>query len=122
ADRAGLMLRRPFETDKVPVVMVHGLMSSHLAWVPMVNELLRDPQINQRYQFFLYMYPTGVPIPIAAAGLRDSLLEAEKTFETPQNALTFRQMVLLGHSMGGLLGHAMAVNSGNHFWALYSDR
>jgi triacylglycerol esterase/lipase EstA (alpha/beta hydrolase family) len=122
SDRAGLMLLRPFEADKVPVVMVHGLMSSPLAWVPMVNELLRDPQINQRYQFFLYMYPTGVPIPIAAAGLRDSLLEAEKTFETPQNRQTFRQMVLLGHSMGGLLSHAMAVNSGNQFWALYSDR
>ncbi len=122
ADRAGLMLLRPFEPDKVPVVMVHGLMSTPLAWVPMVNELLRDPLVNQRYQFMLYMYPTGVPIPIAAAGLRDALLEAEKTFETPQNRQTFRQMVLLGHSMGGLLSHAMAVRSADHFWALNTDR
>ena len=43
----------------------------------MINELLRDPAIQQRYQFMLYMYPTGVPIPIAAAVLRESLREAE---------------------------------------------
>ena len=53
--------------------MVHGLISSPLAWIPMIDELLRDPEIQQRYQFLLYMYPTGVPIPIAAASLRDSL-------------------------------------------------
>ncbi len=80
ADRAGLMLIRPYEPGKIPVVMVHGLMSSPLAWIPMLNELLRDPKINQNYQFLLYLYPTGMPIPIAAAGLRDSLEEARAQF------------------------------------------
>jgi hypothetical protein len=42
AGRAGLMLLRPYEPDKIPVVMVHGLISSPLAWIPMLNELLRD--------------------------------------------------------------------------------
>jgi pimeloyl-ACP methyl ester carboxylesterase len=121
-ERAGLMLLRPYEPQKIPVVMVHGLMSSPLAWIPMVNELLRDPQIHQRYQFFLYLYPTGMPIPIASAGLRQALKDAQTTFETPENRDSFRSMVLLGHSMGGLLSHAMAVRSGSHFWSLYSDR
>jgi hypothetical protein len=31
-------------------------------------------------------------------------------------------MVLLGHSMGGLLSHAMSLHSGNRFWELNSDR
>jgi hypothetical protein len=31
-------------------------------------------------------------------------------------------MVLLGHSMGGLLSHAVAADSGNKFWELNSDR
>ena len=31
-------------------------------------------------------------------------------------------MVLLGHSMGGLLSHMMAVSSGDELWRLYSDR
>ena len=123
AGRAGLMLLRPYEPGKIPVVMVHGLASSPLAWIPMLNELLRDPQIQQRYQFLLYLYPTGVPFPIAAAGLRETLREARAgvrpaTGDDP----AFGQMVLLGHSMGGLLSHAMAVDSGTKFWELNTDR
>ena len=120
AGRAGLMLIRPYEPGKVPVVMVHGLASSPLAWVAMVNDLLLDPRIQERYQFMLYMYPTGIPIPIAAAGLRDTLQQAEQTFrlEDGRPDPAFYKMVLLGHSMGGLLSHAMAVDSDQKFWEL----
>jgi hypothetical protein len=69
ATRSGLLLIRPYEPDKIPVVMVHGLLSSPLAWIPMLNELLRDPAIQERYQFMLYLYPTGMPLPIAASGV-----------------------------------------------------
>ena len=90
AGRAGLMLIRPYEPGKIPVVMVHGLASSPLAWVAMVNDLLRDPRIQERYQFMLYMYPTGIPIPIAAAGLRETLGQAEETFRLPDGRPTRR--------------------------------
>ncbi len=119
--RANLMLLRPYEPGKIPVVMVHGLISSPLAWIPMINELLRDPVVHQRYQFMLYMYPTGVPLPIAAAGLRESLLEARQMYDPDGHDPKFEEMVLIGHSMGGLLSHAMAVNSGEKFWQLNSD-
>jgi len=124
AGRAGLMTLRPYEPDKIPVVMVHGLASSPLAWIPMLNELLRDPKIQERYQFLLYVYPTGVGLPIAASGLRDALTEAEAVFDQPGSTADheFRRMVLLGHSMGGLLSHAMAVDSEDQFWALNSFR
>ena len=42
----------------------------------MLNELLHDPKIQQNYQFLLYMYPTGVPLPIAAAPGGDSLQQS----------------------------------------------
>ncbi len=122
AERSGLMLIRPYEPGKIPVVMVHGLASSPLAWIPMLNELFRDTKIQERYQFFLYLYPTGVPIPIAAAGLRDSLVNAQRELDPQGLDPAFGKMVLIGHSMGGILSHAMAVSSGNHFWELYSDR
>ncbi len=122
AGRAGLMLVRPYEPGKIPVVMVHGLASSPLAWVPMLNDLLSDPKIQQNYQFMLYLYPTGIPVPIAAAGLRDTLREAEATFNPGGTDPAFARMVLLGHSMGGLLSHAMAVRSDDRFWELNSDR
>ncbi len=121
-DRAGLMLLRPYEPNKIPIVMVHGLGSSPLAWIPMVNDLLRDPRIYQNYQFMLYMYPTGVPLPIATAGLRESLRQAEALFNPGGNDPKFSQMVLLGHSMGGLLSHSMVVSSEDKWWRLSSDR
>jgi len=120
-DRAGLMLIRPYERGKIPVVMVHGLASTPLAWIPMLNELLYDPRVQERYQFMLYLYPTGVPFPIAAAGLRETLMEAEKVFNPDGSDPTFGRMVLLGHSMGGLLSHAMVVDSGDRFWRLNTD-
>jgi pimeloyl-ACP methyl ester carboxylesterase len=121
-ERAGLMLLRPYEPNKIPVVMVHGLASSPLAWIPMLNELLRDPQIQQHYQFLLFVYPTGVAVPIAASFLRDALVLSSRQFETPEARPSFERMVLLGHSMGGLLSHAMVVDSDNRFWELNSDR
>lgn len=120
--RANLMLLRPFEPNKIPVVMVHGLISSPLAWIPMLNDLLRDPTIQSRYQFMLYMYPTGVPLPIAAAGLRDSLIEARRMYDPEGKSPAFGQTVLLGHSMGGLLSHMVTVDSGELLWQLNSDR
>lgn len=119
--RANLMLLRPYERGKIPVVMVHGLISTPLAWIPMINELLHDPVIQQKYQFFLYMYPTGVPIPIAMAGLRETLQQAKLLYDPEGTDSDFGRMVLLGHSMGGLLSHGMAVESGDRFWQLNSD-
>lgn len=119
--RANLMLLRPYEPDKIPVVMVHGLISSPLAWIPMLNDLMRDPRIQQNYQFYLYMYPTGVPVPVAAALLRESLQQAGQLYNPSGTNPKFNQMVLLGHSMGGLLSHAMTVDSGNLWWQINSD-
>jgi pimeloyl-ACP methyl ester carboxylesterase len=121
-ERANLLLIRPYEPNKVPVVMVHGLISTPLAWIPMLNELLRDPVIQSKYQFMLYMYPTGVPIPIAAAGLRDSLAQAKLMYNPDGRDPAFDRMVLVGHSMGGILSRTVAVSSGDQFWRLYSDR
>jgi hypothetical protein len=121
-ERANLLLIRPYEPGKIPVVMVHGLISTPLAWIPMINELLRDPVIQSKYQFMLYMYPTGVPIPIAAAGLRESLVQAKTMYDPDGRDPAFDQMVLLGHSMGGVLSRTVAVASADQFWRLYSDR
>jgi pimeloyl-ACP methyl ester carboxylesterase len=122
ASRANLMLLRPYEPTKIPVVMVHGLISSPLAWIPMLNELLRDPTLQQRYQFLLFMYPTGMPLPIAAALLRDSLQEVERTYNPDGRDTEAARIVLLGHSMGGLLSHMMAVDSGDRLWQINTYR
>ena len=121
AGPAGLLLIRPYEPGKIPVVMVHGLASSPLAWVAMVNDLLLDPRIQDHFQFMLSMYPTGIPFPIAAAGLRETLQEARETLALKPDGRpdpAYSKMVLLGHSMGGLISQTMAVDSEEKFWEL----
>ncbi len=121
-DRANLLLLRPYEPGKIPVVMVHGLISTPLAWIPMINGLQRKPEIQKHYQFLLYMYPTGVPVPIAAASLREDLIQAKQMYDPDGRDPAFDRMVLLGHSMGGLLSHMMVLDSADKLWRLYSDR
>ena len=120
--KSGLTLLRPYEPGKIPVVMVHGLASSPLTWIPMINELMNDPRVRESYQFMLFAYPTGAHVPIAMSSLREALWQARTQFNTEGTAPDFDQMVLLGHSMGGLLCHSLAVSSGDRFWQLHSDR
>ena len=52
-------------TRKIPVVLVHGLLSSPLSWAETYNELCNDPVLAERYQFWMFLYATGEPIPVA---------------------------------------------------------
>ncbi len=39
------------DPTKIPVIFVHGLLSSTYVWRNVVNSLLSDPEIRRRYQF-----------------------------------------------------------------------
>jgi hypothetical protein len=47
----------PFDSSKMPVVMVHGLWSSPITWMEMYNDLRSDPEVRKNYQFWFYLYP-----------------------------------------------------------------
>ena len=69
----GLYMLEPFQEDKIPVLMVHGLWSSPVTWMEMFNDLRSDPQIRKYYQFWFYLYPTGQPFWLSAAQMRQDL-------------------------------------------------
>ena len=95
-----LVFLEPFDPDRVPVVLVHGLLSTPRMWSPVVKGLLADPAIRARYQFWFFHYPTWQPIPLSALQLRQALDEARRVHRVRQ------PLVLVGHSMGGLLTRA----------------
>jgi pimeloyl-ACP methyl ester carboxylesterase len=70
---AGLYLTEPFDPDRIPVVMIHGLTSSPLVWRTIATSLMADPLIRKNYQFWYVYYPTGMPIPESAASIRDDI-------------------------------------------------
>ena len=113
---AALYMLRPYEPGKIPVVFVHGLFSSPRAWVQTINELQNTPAIAARFQFWLFIYPTGMPIPGSAARLRVALANARQSLDPGHGDHAFDQMVLVGHSMGGLLAKMMAQDSQYILW------
>jgi pimeloyl-ACP methyl ester carboxylesterase len=113
---AGLYLFRPYEVGKIPVVLVHGLFSSPRAFLQVMNELENDPEITRRYQFWVFMYPTGQPIPSSAAKLRSSLQKIRAALDPNLDDHAMDRMVLVGHSMGGLLAKMMAQDTGLVLW------
>ena len=107
----GLYILTPYEKNKIPVVFIHGVLSYPRTWVQTINTLLMDPTIRKRYQFWLFAYPTGNPILYSAAKLRRDLLKAQRKYDPNSQNKNFNQMVLIGHSMGGLLTKVMVQNS-----------
>jgi hypothetical protein len=112
----GLYLLRPYQPGKIPVVLVHGLLSSPLVWAETCNELFNDPALADNYQFWIFLYATGEPIPVAAARLREVLREAMATFDPSGSEPALRQMVVVGHSQGGLLTKILVQDSGLTIW------
>ncbi len=113
---AGLYLLRPFQPGKIPVVLVHGLFSSPRAFLQTMNELENDPEVAARYQFWVFLYPTGQPIPASAFSLRSSLNRVRDALDPDHLDPSMDRIVLIGHSMGGLLAKMMAQDSGLKLW------
>ncbi len=95
-----IVFLQPFDSDKVPVVLVHGLMSTPRMWEPLVLNLLSDPEIRARCQLWFFYYPTGKPVPLTALQLREALDDAVRVHGVKQ------PLLLVGHSMGGILSRA----------------
>src|SRR5262249_7136658 len=112
----GVNLIRPYQPVRIPVVFVHGLNSSPIFWKDTVNELSNDPLLNQRFQFWLYLYPTGAPIPGSAARLRRDLREALDVLDPGGQDPALGDMVLVGHSIGGVIIKMATQDSGTALW------
>jgi pimeloyl-ACP methyl ester carboxylesterase len=119
--QAGVKFLEPYQPGKIPVLLVHGLLSSPVTWAPMFNDLQADPVLRERFQFWVYFYPTGDPYLATAADLRQRLDAIRKDLDPKGRDPALDQLVLVGHSMGGLISHLQTVPGGDDFWKLVSD-
>jgi pimeloyl-ACP methyl ester carboxylesterase len=120
--RSGLHMREPFQPGKIPVVLVHGLASDPLTWAQLENDLRAQPAIFNRYQFWFFRYDTGDPFLGSAARLRQQLVQIRQTYDPARCDPNLSQMVVIGHSMGGLLSKLQVTCSGNEIWNAAATR
>ncbi len=117
----GMYMLEPYDPNKIPVVMVHGLWSSPITWAKMFNDLRANPLIRANYQFWFYSYPTGQPFWFSARRMRQDLKELQQLLDPDGRSAELQEMVLVGHSMGGLISLMQTIDSDNLFWSMISD-
>jgi len=109
-DFSGLYFMRPYDPTRIPVVFIHGTSSSLARWADILNDLVFDDEIRDRYQFWFFTYLSGRPVPLSANILRRSLLDARHRYDPEGDDAAFEDLVLVAHSQGGLLSRQMVVD------------
>jgi len=112
----------PYRPGRIPVVFVHGTASSPGRWADMLNVLMNAPRLRDRFQFWFFFYDTGNAIPYSALRLRQTLANAVAQLDPDGRDAALREMVVIGHSQGGLLARLAATQSGERLWNSVSTR
>ena len=107
---------QPFDPNKIPILCIHGLGDSQATWAPLIQTLRGDPVIRKNYQFWFFSYPTGYPYPLTAAALRRRMDAINAYY--PQH----KKVVVIGHSMGGMISRTLITDSGMTLWNATYDR
>lgn len=115
-DRIGIYLHEPFDPERIPVLMIHGLRSSPITWRDALNDLGADPELRDRYQFWMFLYPTGLPIPRSSAYLRYAIADLYERYDPERSHEPMRHMVVIGHSMGGVLTRSILIDPGSRVY------
>lgn len=119
---AGLAALRPYRAGRIPAVFVHGTASSPGRWADMVNDLVADPRLRHRFSFWFFRYDSGQPIAYSGWQLRNALGQAVARTDPAGADSCLRDMVVLGHSQGGLLTKLTAIDAGDTFWRGITDK
>ena len=118
----GLGALRPHVRGRTPVVFVHGTASSPARWAEMVNVLDNDPRINQRFEPWFFTYNSSSPIGYSSYLLRKALKDAVAKLDPEGTDTELRNMVVIGHSQGGLLTKMTSVSTGDIMWKNISSK
>lgn len=95
----GVCFFQEYDPVKIPVLFVHGVGGSPRHW-KYISEHLDD----RSFQKWFYYYPTGVR-------LEDSSRALNRIVEALQEEYGFKQLYVVGHSMGGLVSKSFILTN-----------
>jgi len=110
-----LYLMEPYDPNREPLILVHGLLSTPLTWATLTNELWGDAEVRRRYQIWHYHYPTSAPFLYSASVFRHQLGTTLGIVQA-QGHREVRPITIIAHSMGGLISQTLITDSGTKIW------
>jgi pimeloyl-ACP methyl ester carboxylesterase len=75
-------------------------------WSAMIEQLSADSAVRDRIQLLTFRYDSLQPIPDSGRALLAALAEAQRRLDSEGKDVAFDRVVLVGHSMGGLVAKA----------------
>lgn len=112
----GLYLLEAYDPERIPVVMVHGLRASPLGWMELSNDLYGDPLLRSRFQIWHFFYPSALPYLYVGRVLRNKLEAIRVELDPEDDDPAMQSMVIVGHSLGGLVTRSVVCDSGLELW------
>jgi len=90
----GVYFLEPYDPARIPVLFVHGAGGSPREFAEIIDKLDRT-----RFQPWIAHYPSGIRLGLIADGMRNHL-------DAMANRYKFQRLVIVAHSMGGLVSRA----------------
>jgi pimeloyl-ACP methyl ester carboxylesterase len=118
---SGIYMLEPYDPNRIPVILVHGLASVPIIWRDLLPALVAEPDIAKHYQFMVFAYPSSYTVAESARLFRHNLSELRKKYDPQGRDPLSNNMVVIGHSMGGVLTRLLVAQVGDTLWKFGSD-
>jgi pimeloyl-ACP methyl ester carboxylesterase len=84
--------------------------------VNVANEIMGDERLRDRYQVWQVYYPTNLPVAISQLDVRTALSRHLRTVDPERVNKASHDIVLVGHSMGGIIGALLVSYGRREVW------
>lgn len=111
-----IFLTEPYDPNKITVLLIPGLQSTPFAFVDLLKAMRVDPEVSEHFQVWTFLYATGTPVMLNALELREQLEKTISDVDPADHDFATRHIVVVGHSMGGLIAHTLVSDSGERLW------
>lgn len=105
-----LFMLEPYNPNKRVIIMLHGLASSPETWIQLTNDIFNDPTLRDNYQVWQIFYPTNIPMLENRYEIQKLITATFNQADPSHQDKASSHAVLIGHSMGGILGRLMLSN------------
>ena len=112
----GIYLIEPYDPDRIPLLMIHGLRSNPSIWRDLTLAVMDDPDLHARFQVWHAFYPTGVPPFYIASKARERFRGLVARLDPSGTDMAHRHVAVIGHSMGGIVARSLVTDDDGALW------